>query len=125
MKKVIITLFATLFAFLLSQTFSFAQQPPIGDDEIIIKEYPLPGDDRSPVLVQAFLTNGEISLSLASSLGVTSITVEDSLGQTVHYTTVDAVITSSVLFAAPTAPDIYSLIIQASSYYGIGHFVVQ
>ena len=122
MKK----LFILFFAALLAAPTCFAQVfPPNGGEEIIIKNEPGPGDERGESLVQAFLVNGDISISLASSLGVTSITVENSLGQTVYYTTVDAVITSSVLFAAPTAPDIYSLIIQASSYYGIGQFAIQ
>ncbi|MBQ9476899.1 MAG: hypothetical protein IJU63_03840 [Bacteroidales bacterium] len=102
-----------------------APNPPGDDDEIIITEIPSPGGERGGALVRAFFVAGDISITLASSLGVTSITVLNSLDQTVYYTSVDASLTGTVQFAAPTTPDTYTLIIQSSSYYGIGVFQIQ
>lgn len=98
-----------------------APNPP-GDDDEIITEIPSPGGERGGAPVHAFFVAGDISITLASSLGVTSITVLNSLDQTVYYTSVDASLTGTVQFAAPTSPDNYTLIIQASSYYGVGIF---
>ena len=99
--------------------------PPNDEEEIIIKTDPDFGDDRTPAPVRAFFVAGDISITLASSLGVTSIAVLNSLDQTVYYTSVDAALTGTVQFAAPTTPDTYTLVIQSSSYYGVGIFSVQ
>ena len=98
--------------------------PPGDDDEIIITEIPSPGGERGGAPVRAFFVSGDISITLAVSLGLTSITVLNSLDQTVYYTSVDASLTGTVQFAAPTTPDMYTLVIQSSSYYGVGEFTI-
>lgn len=113
-----------LLSVLLLTPFANAKVCPPGDEEEIIIRSQIPGDDRSLAPVSAFLVSGDVAINLSPSLGITSITVQDSLGQTVYYTSVDASHTNMVQFTAPTAPDTYTLVIQSSSYYGAGQFVV-
>ena len=125
MKKIFLLFSLTAFIALPAVQMGAATCPPGGDGEIIIKEDPLPEDDRGPAPAHAFLVAGDISITLVSSLGVTSITVLNSQDQTVYYTSVDAALTGTVQFAAPITPDTYTLIIQSSSYYGVGIFSIQ
>ena len=101
---------------------------PVDEEEIDLSIPDSGEPERGPLnLVRATLSrvDGNITINLAPSLGVTSITVLNSQDQTVYYTSVDASLTGTVQFAVPAMPDTYTLVIQSSSYYGIGVFQIQ
>ena len=98
-----------------------------GVEEVVLKTENDPGDDRSgSAPVEAFLvrSTNTLYISLAFSVGTTTITVKNASGTVVYSDVVDATLVGFTQFTAPSTPGTYALEIQSANYYGIGLFTI-
>lgn len=80
--------------------------------------------NKGPCFVSAFISEGDILITFASSMGNVSVSIVNSNGQTVYSSVVNTTISSTLQFPAPTVADTYTLTIQSSTYHGEGGFII-
>lgn len=126
MKKILALTTSILF---IGTGLCFMEAAPSGDsgiEEIIINVENDSGSERggSPVNVFLIHTTNSLHVTLDASVGVVTISIQDTLGGQVSTTVVDATRVHCTQIDAPVITGAYSIEIQSANYHGRGMFVI-